>query len=85
MVDLRTRIHIINQYLVSAVPQQRPHSPGEDAPRRGGDLGLRAAGGSPADPQVRHCDDDGHDDDKDDGDDPQVPAAGGQVTRGPGD
>ena len=32
-------------------------------------------------------DGDGHDDDDDgdDDDDPQVPAAGGQVTRGPGD
>ena len=84
MVDLRTRILIFNQYLVSAVPQQRPHPPGQDAPRRGGDLGLRAAGSRPPDPQVRHCDDDGHDDYNDD-DDPQVPAAGGQVTRGPGD
>ena len=82
MVDLRTRILIFNQYLVSAVPQQRPHPPGEDAPRRGGDLGLRPAGSRPADPQVRR-DDDGHDDGDDD-DDPQVPAAGGQVTRGQG-
>ena len=66
------------------MPQQRPHTPGPDAPRRGGDLGFRLAGSSPPDPQVRRDDDDGHDDDKDDGDDPQVPAAGGQVTRGPG-
>ena len=83
VADLRTRNLHINLHLFSAEPQQRPHPPGEDAPRRGGDLGLRPAGSRPADPQVRG-DDDNYDDNDDDDDDPQVPAAGGQVTRGPG-
>ena len=65
VADLRTRNLHINLHLFSAEPQQRPHPPGEDAPRRGGDLGLRPAGSRPADPQVRRDDDDGDDDDDD--------------------